>query len=43
MNEEFDHLFARLYVEVGGGFVAQHNHRIIGHGPGDRYPLLLAA
>ena len=41
--EQGEHRLARLVVEGPGRLVAEQQLRVLGQGPGDRHPLLLAA
>ena len=43
LAEQGQELFAGLLVEVGGGFVGEHESRTHDHGAGDGHPLALAA
>jgi hypothetical protein len=41
--QQLEHPLDLDVVQVGGGLVGQDQRRVVGQGPGDGHPLLLAA
>ena len=42
-DEECEDFFACFFVQIAGGFIGQHQERVLGQGAGNGYPLLRAA